>query len=280
MSSSVCTPDIILTTCAQRRRAPNSPTLQATSWLDFLFSVSINAWMRRAQEAACSTCGMGREGEKAGVSAHHAPGISYLKFSHRNLPRSASEDAPRLTFGDARRARTHSLVRDEATIQVYQIVSKGEFGHFNLSGQLCAHGGMPRTRVTPQLAPRIRARNRSYRTPRWLKEKEVTFALRGGGRWLAPGVPDGSADYPVWCSRAFSPAPARARQEVQVVPHLSGWNSQRRLQRVWLLQGWGLHRSYSEEDICLFLVHPASAKRNSCASFIRASWISANVGTR
>lgn len=66
----------------------------------------------RAGRAGCARCavwegegrgrrrrveGEGRGGEagaKAGVSAHHAPGISYLKFSHRKeAPRAAEHDA-------------------------------------------------------------------------------------------------------------------------------------------------------------------------------------------
>lgn len=46
---------------------------------------------------------------KAGVSTHHAPGISYLKFS-RSAPQkplqAANKDAPGRTFEDALRGRT------------------------------------------------------------------------------------------------------------------------------------------------------------------------------
>lgn len=85
-------------------------------------------YVRDGPEAANEERGVGssgggqeerrREGErkKAGVSTHHAPGISYLKFS-RSAPQKTLPTLPTRTHQGARfedALRGHSLMREAA----------------------------------------------------------------------------------------------------------------------------------------------------------------------
>lgn len=100
-------------------------------WLNFVFSVSTGGWrthrQNKAVEGGCVQCvhgarwvrGSERGGgggkteggwERAGVSTHHAPGISYLKFS-RSAPQKNLPTLPTRTHQGAC-LRTHSFMKE------------------------------------------------------------------------------------------------------------------------------------------------------------------------
>lgn len=100
-------------------------------WLNFVFSVSTGGWrthrQNKAVEGGCVQCvhgarwvrGSERGGgggkteggwERAGVSTHHAPGISYLKFS-RSAPQKNLPTLPTRTHQGAC-LRTRSFMRE------------------------------------------------------------------------------------------------------------------------------------------------------------------------
>lgn len=100
-------------------------------WLNFEFSVSTGGWstyrQNKAVEGGCVRCvrgarwvrgsergGGGGKTEggwaRAGVSTHHAPGISYLKFS-RSAPQKNLPTLPTRTHQGAC-LRTHSFMKE------------------------------------------------------------------------------------------------------------------------------------------------------------------------
>lgn len=76
----------------------------------------------------------GREGWLiAGVSAHHTPGISYLKFARRATETflcTATQDAPGRTFRDALRRRTDPPA-DKVSTSLQTYLQRPEFALFS-----------------------------------------------------------------------------------------------------------------------------------------------------